>query len=516
MWARDLGFNLNLRKCKRWGPVQPDGWALGIPADSPLHAIPKVPFTPGSGIKVLGVPVVHPEDDSFGSQCWNDRVKEVRKACSILSQLPDSHVQFTLLRFCLSACKVNDLLRATPLNMATRECSLFSRILRDTFGLISGCMVSDVQWRQCCLSIRCGGLGVADPSTTRIPARLASIVDWMSLGRTRIGLPDWVNPDPADALYCLTQASIAAGDIAPLTSWRTDQNGLRVAESPYTSQRWWTDKVYLRAQEELRATFEGQQGVRFASQTQPHALAWLAAAPSDGLRSHIPDADFRSLLKWHIGSPLGPSDTSVTLLCPRCNASLDGSGHHLVCCKFNQITRRHGAVQDFVLRTAQKAGFVARKEQGLEDGSRPGDVLITRLDSDGHAAVDITVRHTLTPSHPLTRATEVQNWQVRQEQEKHNKYDVACRRHGWRMLPLVVDCYGGVGQEGRTLLSQLIKATAGQLPRASGREMEANIWQQLGLTLAKEVGRQLSRILMANAQVIEEGAWAPSCHSPWA
>ena len=170
---------------------------------------------------------------------------------------------------------------------------------------------------------------------------------------------------------------------------------------------------------------------------------------------------------------------------------MDGSGHHLVCCHRNGITRRHGAVQDFVLGLAQRAGFVARREQGGADRTRPGDVLIAPLDSNGPCAVDITVRHTLAPSHPVRTAGDLSAWVSRQESEKRSKYEATCRSLGWAFTPFVLDCYGAVGREGRGLMSSLLKMLLAQRETWERRRAEAEAWQGLSISLMREIGAQL-------------------------
>ena len=53
---------------------------------------------------------------------------------------------------------------------------------------------------------------------------------------------------------------------------------------------------------------------------------------------------------------------------------------------------------DALVVATRKAGFPCRKEQGLDDRSRPGDVFVNRLDVDGPGAIDVTVRDPLASS----------------------------------------------------------------------------------------------------------------------
>jgi hypothetical protein len=148
-------------------------------------------------------------------------------------------------------------------------------------------------------------------------------------------------------------------------------------------------------------------------------------------------------------------------------------------------------MQDAVLRMVLAAGFVAKKEQSAPDRSRPGDVFISRLDANGPAAVDITVRDTLAPSRPVRTAADVGSWFQSQEADKRRKYDGQCRRLGWTLVPFVMDCYGAMGDEARGLVGTALRLLLGQKEPWARRQAEASTWQGLSITLAKEVGRQL-------------------------
>ena len=412
----------------------------------------------------------------------------VDATCEALARLPETHVQFTLLRCCLDAAKVMDLLRAAPFGQAAAECERFTRILRDTLSTIVGTPLSDTQWAQASLPIRKGGLGVKDPVLLRLPARIAAVADFVARGSTVLRLPGPVAPLPVDWHVCLTRAVLLLGPIQPLQAWAGDSALLKLADPTHRKQQWWSDAVYSATSVSFQEALQGADAVRFASQCTPHAMAWASVVPAEALRTLIPATDFRCLLRFHLGVPLLPSAGPQ---CPKCDATLDAFGHHLVCCNRNGIVQRHGAVQDAVFRLAHAAGFTVRKEQMAPDRSRPGDVFVARLDANGPGAVDITVRHTLAPSRPVRRATDVDGWLAAQEREKVAKYAGQCRRLGWTMVPFVVDCYGAFGHEAQAFVASCLKLLLAQKELWARRGAEADAWQTLSLALAREVARQL-------------------------
>ena len=94
-----------------------------MPPTSPLLSVPVLPWGPGTGVEVLGIPVCHPEEDDFARKIWDRRVDKALSTLRVLQALPEGHVQYTLLRFCLSACKVMDLFSAK-----SRRWLLYSRV----------------------------------------------------------------------------------------------------------------------------------------------------------------------------------------------------------------------------------------------------------------------------------------------------------------------------------------------------------------------------------------------------
>ena len=116
--AQLMGIEVNLVKCRLWGPAFAEG-SEHLPDACPMKKVLVVKWGSGTGIKVLGIPVCCPdvgdgEHDRFAKSVWSERVAQAVRAMKILERFPESHVQYTLLRQCLAACKVNHLMRACP------------------------------------------------------------------------------------------------------------------------------------------------------------------------------------------------------------------------------------------------------------------------------------------------------------------------------------------------------------------------------------------------------------------
>lgn len=461
-----------------------------VHAASILRRVPVIPFQPGSGLRVLGCPVTFPGDPSFAAQLWQDRASDVARACEVLRQLPAPHVQFCILRLCLSACKVDDLLRVTPHLGCQPILVGLSRELRSTLEVIQGAPLSDAQWLQASLPSRLGGLGIRDPVYERTAARLAGILDFLTRGHRLVDPMGFEPHLPADLEGCLRETlAVLGSNSQPALGWSESPSLIAHAASNHIKQNFWSNAFAEARQALLREQLSGPDAVRFASQASPHTMAWTSVIPSQALRTLIPGEEFRCALRWHLGSPQSPLPDGG--LCPQCQTPMDPLGHHLVCCKHNHLSRRHGAVQDAVLRLTARAGLTARREQGAPDGSRPGDIFVHRLNSDGPAAVDITIRHSLRPSGPVSSPDHLPGWMAAQEAQKHRKYDPVSRRLGWQFIPFVVDCWGGLGAEARNFVGEVLKFLLPQCLPSDRRSEEGTVWQSLSLTLLREVGKQL-------------------------
>jgi hypothetical protein len=171
-------------------------------------------------------------------------------------------------------------------------------------------------------------------------------------------------------------------------------------------------------------------------------------------------------------------------------------------------------VQSVVLEIAQKAGYTARREEKADDRTRPGDVFISRFDANGPAAVDVSVRHPLQPSNPIHTAAAREKWHENQEKDKEKKYTTTCQRLGWTFIPFIMDCYGGMGDRAQAFLTQCLKMLLSQQESWQRRHMEATVWQDVGMALARELARQLVWGLQAEVGM-DCGGPIRTSHNPY-
>ena len=243
-----IGLSVNPEKCLLWGPgLQPDsrggGRLPGAPdSGCPAAAIPGMLFTPGSGTRVLGIPVEHPDSHTFRAAFLDERCQQMEAACDLVGQLGDPAAQLHLLRHCLDACKVSFLLRGMDTSSCSHQLARCRTTLQNTLGDIIGCgRVSDQQWTQASLPLRLGGLGIKDPMQTVAPARVAAILGFVESG-SQMGLPACLLRPAPDLLPRLRDVvHWTGGDSEPAQSWRQGQTP-RI-EPDHVKQKWWAAAV---------------------------------------------------------------------------------------------------------------------------------------------------------------------------------------------------------------------------------------------------------------------------------
>ena len=143
----------------------------------------------------------------------------------------------------------------------------------------------------------------------------------------------------------------------------------------------------------------------------------------------------------------------------------------------------------------QDSGLAVLREQGIGDGTRAADLLVPRWDSDGPAAVDVTVRCPVAPHDPLRQPKDLPKWRLAQEESKTAKYGDSCARAGWSFHPFVVDTWGGLAPTARQFMATLVKRAARARVGRERREFEQTLWQRLVFPPMAHVGRQLALVL---------------------
>ena len=149
---------------------------------------------------------------------------------------------------------------------------------------------------------------------------------------------------------------------------------------------------------------------RILEQNNSFLGSFMSVAPSAAIRSIIPTSQYRLGLRWWLGCPLIEAADGA-LKCPGCASTVDAWGDHLMCCKRNNFTHRHTALQEGVAILLGEAGQSFTKEVAIPnspDGQlRPADILIPGWDNGRDLALDVTLVHGWQASIQATTATTV-------------------------------------------------------------------------------------------------------------
>ena len=476
-----MGISVNTDKSKLWGPAH-------LPPD--MHAlqdVPRVPWSPGSGLRVLGLPIEHPSSTSFRQHQLHQVVSHLQDACSLLGHLGDPQVQHLLLRYCLDACRVMHMLRGMDCTALLLEVGTASACVRSCLGDALGCRkLSDTEWAQCTLPLRFGGLGIKDPLTLLPVARLAASLCFLERGRT-LCFPEDVLCMPADWKVHVQQLSNTLGaTFQPLATWSPLDEPQSI-DGEHRSQKWWSNHLHTARARNLLHSLPVRDACRFTLQRMPNTTAWMEVTPSTALGTKFTGCEYRLLLRWWVGLPLL---TGAATDCPCCGQTMDVYGDHLVSCKFNQPTQRHHAVRDALAQVLRDNGLACRIEVAIGGKRRPADVAIEGVDVRGPIAVDLLVHDPLGPSHPRDVATIKDSLAAGELQKVHGE-EALCHSNGYLFSPMGWHPWGGVGPKGAAMLRRLGKIIAGDSQGwARTRKLQA-FHQKMSFALMQFVARQL-------------------------
>ena len=331
-------------------------------ADPILQQVRCVPFVSGSGIEVLGCPVDFPGSSVQFDATWNATLDKLSLGISHLDDLQDPQVSHALLRSCLDAGKVMHLLRSSDVtrpSLRTHIARADSMILF-AFEECVGGSHSHISLMQASLPFRAGGCGIRVPSHFQVPARISFLAGLPTRAKPLKPPASWLSLDSRgqEMHTLLTSASTTLGENAPpVADWKRRPGTIPASNPQFFRQSWWSDRYTESAVRLLSATANGndRDTVRLACQLKGQGSGWMQAAPSVVSAAVITPPDYQLGLRWWLGMPL-LNDLPTAFPCPRCGAATcHPLGDHLVCCKHNNFTARHGAIQDCLLECLRSA-----------------------------------------------------------------------------------------------------------------------------------------------------------------
>ena len=472
-----VGLRVNLAKCALWGPGE--RLVAGLPDEHPLHGVASTPFLPDSGLQVLGLPVDFPGTLGKTRCVFEDARSKLSGGLSALAAVQDSQVQHALLRSCADACKLLFLAQGCEVGapMVKQAMERADDDIMSTFEEVLGMPLSRPQRLQASLPMRKGGCGIKLLSTAAAPARLAFLATYAAKAAA-LGVPShWSVPLEADVVSAC-EALAGTGvtrTLAPLAGWRERPATICSAQSVHRQQRWWAEHVVDAQAEQLRVLVQGtaRDAARLALQCKGQGTGWMHVAPHPALDTVMGHAEYQLGLRWWLGLPL-VADMADGEVCPKCHTTvLDPFGDHLMCCRQNNFSARHGALQDSLLLVLGMAKQPAEREQPLRQANasrvlrqhlRPADILLRGWAGGRDVAVDVTIAHPLQLAELPWHVDKAKSFLRRREELKNDKYEAACRLEGWGFLPMAFSTWATPGPGAFGLLSRILRRAAAGPP----------------------------------------------------
>ena len=245
------------------------------------------------------------------------------------------------------------------------------------------------------------------------------------------------------------------------------------------------------------------------------ASAWMTTPPLTSQPGYrIRDDEYRLAVRHRLGQlPYDDLRDEFCIGCARRNIttpSLLDDPDHAHSCALQQgvsVRRRHDAIKQVLAELARSCGYhvevephfpstivtrldptTGRPTQTVSHTNERGDLLL--LKNNVRLLIDVTVVRPTTLTHrqrgTSTAGTHMQPLAAARNAEyrKHRTYDAECARHGWKMIPFVLESYGAKGREASSLLDRMANESTDDEKSAGAFLTEAN----RRLSVALQVG----------------------------
>ena len=442
-----LGLHLNLDKSSIWCPL-----VTGPGEKDPPHrGILRVQKT---GIKLLGSPI---GDRKFVEEFLQSRIEKVRSITAELHGLQQPHLEYVLLRSCLSLPKIVFLLRTTDTTAFHPLLQQFDDITREALSRILGGPVSDTGWQQSKLPVCMGGLGLQGALDHAEAAFATSFTSAPPLCNRLLKVEDEEPRHlPLELLTSITQKM-------------GEEEG--VISSEYfcgVNQRFVSSKIDLHNMHLLSEQIKESGSVRETARLNSlsiknsHQGDWLNVVPNPGLGLLLHPAEFVVILRYRLGQPVFSSDGP----CPACGRHSDRLGDHALNCAWQgERIAWHNSLLDTIHSTAMSAALAPTKEGRFllpGQGEKPADIFIPRWAGGKDAALDVTAIKPLQDAQVQGAASNPGHALAAAHKRKLDKSWEDCHHQGIEFIPIAVESLGAWHETAAAQVTKLGSALARQ------------------------------------------------------
>lgn len=380
---------------------------------------------------LLGAPLLKgwAMDDCLAKHCGH-----LKTAISRL-ELITSHDALVLLRASFSAPKLQHTLRSAP---CTDHPLLneFDQSLRSALIKVCNIALSDDQWLQASLPVRCGGLGIRRVSSLASSAFIASAVGTRNLQNQILHFNTLLPDIEYDS--CLSQ-------------WRNTNILQHLPDQP-SKQRSWDGVVVDREFSVLmQHQTDDYNKARLLAASAKHSGDWLHAIPITSCGLRLDNEAIRIAVGLRLGSDICQPHTCI------CGAMADVRGCHALTCKRSSgRIIRHNYLNDIILRSLTRASIPATREPlGLlrSDGKRPDGLTMIPWREGRCLVWDVTVAATTAasylPSTAVCAGSAAESATVRKESKYRDLVDI------YEFVPIAVESMGPINSKATAFLSDL-------------------------------------------------------------
>ena len=207
-----------------------------------------------------------------------------------------------------------------------------------------------------------------------------------------------------------------------------------------------------------------------------------------------PMYDFELKVAVRLRAGLPPPGLCFTL-CPLCSRAISDDPWHPFACEAIRrlsVTRRHDAAAHHFLAFARSNGCLANIVAKDPRSLIPDGELFLSCDS---IFFDVSAVHSLAPSHLLSPSCVAHTAIEERETWKISKYAAyAQERHG-KIVPIVLDCFGLLGDHALALIDQIVEEGGSPL---LGSALPARMSKQLFLDTLSQIWQ------IGNAKIVKE------------
>jgi hypothetical protein len=398
--------------------------------------------------EVLGTPV---GDSPWLIDAYQKHVDSAIAALDELRRLDDNRVAHTILRQCLSACRVTHLLRA---RFATGECAKwqvqFDAAIREGYERIVGAALTPWAWKHAQMSVKEGGGGVHTCQTSKSAAFVAAHTACARrLGQMGFGKSEeeWTRGGELDRAKAVF--AIQSGD-APLIP---DERGA-FAQSALTRA------IMAHSRRSLMESADAKTRRDMVCSSRNGSSAWLNANLDHKITFN--NAEWRIALQRRHFIPFAETvQCGPATGCPR---TMDPLGRHAVACKYDPgRINRHNAVTEVIANEFERTGAAVSFEV-VVDGSqhRPGDIAVKCVEADWRCDGSAFERtcFDIGVSASIYRASTDNGAVIHYSKQKTTKARDRCAENGVGFVPLITDVHGWWAPEARAVLKKLVARVA--------------------------------------------------------